>query len=296
MTASVLINCYNQEPYIAECLDSVLAQSQSADEVIAVNDGSTDGSRGIIESYCRKHAAIHLIDQKNGGQLSAIETAVLAAKGDVCFLLDADDTWKTDHIARVMAVYKARDDIDFVYTAYECFDGCADVAREYTSDHDHGMTVLVTLAGVANIGSLTSGISCRAHFLQAGFPVTDEKLRAAYRICADDYVQKATSVAGARKFYLNTPTANYRIHGHNNFAGHKRSRQEKFRNELRAAMALNYLRRHFLLEDLAVLDPSREFLTIPRPGRKERRRCVKAISRLKTRGAPVFLTAAYWRA
>lgn len=62
---SVIIPCYNQEKYIAECLDSVLAQSFKDFEAIVVDDGSVDNSLEIIKQYAQKYPQIKVISQNN---------------------------------------------------------------------------------------------------------------------------------------------------------------------------------------------------------------------------------------
>lgn len=89
---SVIIACYNQEKYVAETLDSLLAQTFQDFEAIVVNDGSTDQSQAIVEQYIPKFAGkLHLINQQNQGVVSARNNAVKAASGEWIFALDADD-------------------------------------------------------------------------------------------------------------------------------------------------------------------------------------------------------------
>lgn len=89
---SVIIACYNQEKYITETLDSLLAQSMSDFEVIVVNDGSTDGSLKIIEQYAPKFGnRLCIINQQNQGVVSARNNGVKKALGEWIFALDSDD-------------------------------------------------------------------------------------------------------------------------------------------------------------------------------------------------------------
>lgn len=69
---SVIVPCYNQEKYIRECLESVLKQTFSDYEAIVVNDGSTDSSLSIIQSYTDKYDNFHLINQQNQVVVSAL--------------------------------------------------------------------------------------------------------------------------------------------------------------------------------------------------------------------------------
>jgi len=97
---SVIIPCYNQEKYIAECLDSVLAQTFDDYEAIVIDDGSTDGSVKIIEEYLKKSDKIRLIKQINQGVVTARNNAIKRAKGKYIYPLDADDIVHPDALKR----------------------------------------------------------------------------------------------------------------------------------------------------------------------------------------------------
>ncbi|MBO5441447.1 MAG: glycosyltransferase family 2 protein [Alphaproteobacteria bacterium] len=88
---SVIIPCYNQEKYIAECLESVLAQTFKDYEIIVINDGSTDNSEEIIKKYMQKHPEIKLISQENKGLVAARNTAIAQSSGKYFYPLDGDD-------------------------------------------------------------------------------------------------------------------------------------------------------------------------------------------------------------
>jgi glycosyltransferase involved in cell wall biosynthesis len=91
VAVSIILPCYNQEKYIAECLDSVLAQSFRDYEVIVVNDGSTDKSAEIVHTYMQGDSRITLIEQSNQGVVSARNNALQIAKGEYIYPLDGDD-------------------------------------------------------------------------------------------------------------------------------------------------------------------------------------------------------------
>lgn len=90
-TISVIIPCYNQAKYIAECLDSVLAQTFTDFEVIVVNDGSTDNSQEIVQAYVAKYPQVHLINQENSGISATRNNAMNEASGTYFYPLDGDD-------------------------------------------------------------------------------------------------------------------------------------------------------------------------------------------------------------
>ena len=91
---SVIMPAYNVERYLAEAVDSVLAQTYSDFELVIVDDGSTDSSRCIAEHYRAAHPGrITVVAQENRGLAGARNTALRVASGRVFALLDSDDGW-----------------------------------------------------------------------------------------------------------------------------------------------------------------------------------------------------------
>lgn len=87
---SVVVPVFNGEKYIAEALDSALAQDHPRIEIIVVNDGSTDGTLTALEPY---RGRVRVIDQVNSGPSTARNAGLDAARGDYIAFLDADDVW-----------------------------------------------------------------------------------------------------------------------------------------------------------------------------------------------------------
>ena len=89
---SVIIPCYNQKDYIAECLESVLNQTYTDYEIIVINDGSKDKSLSVIEQYAQKYPnKISVIDQENQGVIVARNNGIKQSKGIYIYPLDGDD-------------------------------------------------------------------------------------------------------------------------------------------------------------------------------------------------------------
>lgn len=94
MKVSVVIPCFNRATYIAETLESAFAQTRAPDEVIVVDDGSTDGSPEVAERF-----PVRVIRRsQNGGISAALNTGISAAAHPMIALLDSDDLWERDHI------------------------------------------------------------------------------------------------------------------------------------------------------------------------------------------------------
>ena len=88
---SVIVPVYNVEKYLPQCLDSLINQTYSNLEIICVNDGSTDESLKILESYAKKDSRIVILDKENGGLSSARNAGLEAATGDYIGFVDSDD-------------------------------------------------------------------------------------------------------------------------------------------------------------------------------------------------------------
>lgn len=88
---SVIVPVYNVEEYLPKCLDSILNQTFSNIEIICVNDGSTDGSRKILEEYKKRDFRIKIVDKKNGGLSSARNAGMKVAQGEFYSFIDSDD-------------------------------------------------------------------------------------------------------------------------------------------------------------------------------------------------------------
>ena len=98
-TVTVIMPAYNREDYIREALDSVLLQTRPADQVIVVDDGSTDRTAEIAETY----PGVTVLRQANGGAAAARNHALAAATSEWVAFLDSDDAWREDKLALQMA-------------------------------------------------------------------------------------------------------------------------------------------------------------------------------------------------
>ena len=97
---SIVITNYNYGRFLRAAIDSALCQIVPADEVVVVDDGSTDESRSIIASYGSR---IHPILQENRGQRAAYNAGFKASKGDLVLFLDSDDLLDASVVEQVLA-------------------------------------------------------------------------------------------------------------------------------------------------------------------------------------------------
>lgn len=109
---TVIIAVYNAMPYLTECLDSALGQSLGAErlEIIAVDDGSTDGSGAELDAYAARHPQVRVLHQPNsGGPGGPRNRALDLARGRYVFFLDADDYLGPQALERLLDMAETQD-------------------------------------------------------------------------------------------------------------------------------------------------------------------------------------------
>ena len=122
---SIVIPCFNYGDYLAEAIDSALAQTHRPIEVIVVNDGSTDHSETVAKAYGDRIRYVH---QANAGVPAARNAGIRLAGGDYVVFLDADDTLDDTFVAKCASVLEAHAEAGFVYTQRRSFgreSGCS---------------------------------------------------------------------------------------------------------------------------------------------------------------------------
>ncbi|MDF5721893.1 MAG: glycosyltransferase [Rhizonema sp. PD37] len=107
---SVVIPVYNRERYLAEAIESVLAQTYPAIELIVVDDGSTDHSAEVAQRYPLTY---HF--QPNGGISSARNTGIALAKGNFFAFLDSDDIWVVNKLSKQMTAFEGDPNLEAVF-------------------------------------------------------------------------------------------------------------------------------------------------------------------------------------
>lgn len=100
---SVIVPIYNVEKYLEKCLSSLSAQTFPDFEAICVNDGSTDGSRAIVERFLRADPRFRVIDKANSGYGASMNQGLAAARGRYVAILESDDFFEPDALATLYA-------------------------------------------------------------------------------------------------------------------------------------------------------------------------------------------------
>jgi glycosyltransferase involved in cell wall biosynthesis len=115
---SCIIPVYNGERYLRESLDSILTQTYRPLEIIVADDGSTDETPNVAQSYER---AITYVQQANAGYWAAKNLGLSVAHGEFIAFLDVDDLWHSEKLARQIFRLEERSEIDLCFTRFQNF-------------------------------------------------------------------------------------------------------------------------------------------------------------------------------
>ena len=116
---SIVVPCHNGARFLADAIESALAQTHPAIETIVVDDGSVDDTPAILERYADRVRVLH---QQNRGPSAARNAALAVARGEYVAFLDADDRFRPEKIARQVAILDTRPDIGLVYGGWRFID------------------------------------------------------------------------------------------------------------------------------------------------------------------------------
>jgi glycosyltransferase involved in cell wall biosynthesis len=211
-----LINTFNYAQYLGEAVDGALQQTVPFDEIVVVDDGSTDDSLDLLARRYGGNERVRVIAKSNAGQLSCFNEGFQAARGDVVCFLDADDLYEPNYLEELLKVYEQRPTCDFVLSGYRLTGQAEGEVLLSPRDLDLGYSVVLALCLSKWIGSPTSCLSARRPVLEKVLPLPYAE---DWKTSADDCLLYGSSVAGARKCFLAQPLVRYRIHGRNLFYG-----------------------------------------------------------------------------
>lgn len=159
---SVIIPVYNGAEFLAQALDSVLAQTLTVKEIIVINDGSTDNTEAVALSY---GTTIIYQSQLQKGPATARNQGLKLAQGEYVAFLDADDLWPPTRLAQLSACFQAQPTLDIV------------VGQTQAIQLNLADTVNHQLLGVAQVCfSLGSGLFKRSLFDATQIGLLDESL------------------------------------------------------------------------------------------------------------------------
>lgn len=135
---SVLMPVYNAARYLAEAIESILAQTFREFELVIVDDGSSDRSPAIIDAYARRDARIKVIRRANTGIVGALNDAIGQSKGDLLARMDADDVSLPQRLEKQVAYMREHDECVALGARVIGIDpyGCVLFQSEHKLTHD----------------------------------------------------------------------------------------------------------------------------------------------------------------
>lgn len=208
---SVVVNSYNYGQYVGRCIQSILDQSIAPWELIVVDDGSTDDSLSVFESFRDR---IKLIRKENGGQASAFNTGFNTATGEWVWFVDADDWIKPDAVEKLLPLL----DLRWVKIQFplQAANGSGTLLPQQvpSAKLSSGMVLEEIKEKGGYTWPPTTGNIFNRNILARVMPIPEME----YRLCADLFVCTNVIRYGEVKS-IDEPLAFYRLHGMNNFHG-----------------------------------------------------------------------------
>jgi Glycosyl transferase family 2 len=214
---SILLANYNYANYIGQSIESVLQQSYHRWELIICDDGSTDGSVPIIESYVQRDNRIRLVRKPNGGHTSALNVAFAISSGDIVCFLDSDDRYLPQKLAAVVSACASHANAGLVVHR---------VIRVNSQLQRLGVWPLAELpdgwlgpdllkaGGVLTYAPPTSGISLRREIAGILFPIS---VTPPLHMCPDQVIMRLAPLLTSIK-RVPDALAEYRFHDTNTYS------------------------------------------------------------------------------
>jgi glycosyltransferase involved in cell wall biosynthesis len=159
---SVIVPTYNAENYIERCINSLTIQSYSNMEIIAVNDGSTDSTRILLEQLAQRDERIRLIHKENGGVSSARNVGLDKAKGEYITFVDSDDWVEIDYLQHMYDMIK-RTNADIAAVNFRPIYSGLVYGHKYSpiQKEEYITDFFEILQQCANMEAYTCGVHCK---------------------------------------------------------------------------------------------------------------------------------------
>jgi glycosyltransferase involved in cell wall biosynthesis len=204
---SVVMAVYNGRKYLVEQLDSVLTQLDEADELVIVDDASTDGSAKLINDLQSPRIRL-VVNERNRGVIRTFERALRLARHDIVFLCDQDDIWLPGKKDAFVAAFNADPRVNVVISDAELIDGSGKLlSNSYMTSGRGGFdgSVLGTLWRNRYLGC---AMAVRGSLLRIALPIP-------VQAPMHDMWLGALGRMSGRIVYLSRPYQQYRRHGGN---------------------------------------------------------------------------------
>src|SRR6266566_3847984 len=135
---SFVVLCYRTEPYVGECIASILAQRAAYDfEIVAIDDCSPDGTARVLKSFDDPRLNV-IVNEKNMGHAGALTRALRAARGKYIARIDSDDRYRPEFLETVIPILEANPTVGLVYGDAAIMDSAGKVNYEQSDRHHDG--------------------------------------------------------------------------------------------------------------------------------------------------------------
>ena len=268
MRTSVIITNHNYADYVCEAIESALTQTHTPDEIVIVDDGSTDDSVTRIEAAYSANPTVKLVQKKNGGQMAAFNTGIEQATSDILFFLDADDYYAEEHIEKCIKAFSSHPRTEFIFTAYQYTgDKRGDVFR-FNQSGSKGLSPISAYFARYWVGGQTSTLAIRRSLVERVFPYDDSWSQFS-KAHGDLPLVYGASILGAKKYYLREATVHYRVHGKNDTLNALSSNTVCYEVELLTSKVTEHYWKKSGLSKEVLTKALSEFKTIEHPSKEE---------------------------
>ena len=172
MTVGFLIPCYNHEAYVGELLDSVLSQTRPADEVVVVDDGSTDGSVAVVQEF-GKHVQLHA--RTSHGIGATYNHLLEVSTADVVAFVESDDVLEPTYLETCLE-FMDEHEIPWVSTARLIIDTDGQPTGKTSGKRSPGPFFTTASFLAADIGRASTPVACRKQLVQVGPFATEYRI------------------------------------------------------------------------------------------------------------------------
>ena len=212
---SVAMTTYNGAQYIEEQLESIRKQTCKVDEIVIVDDGSSDNTVELVRDYADKYPECRIRleqNEKNLGYKKNFYKAISLCHGDITFLCDQDDSWFANKVEKMCHVLKEHPEIGVLSSAFVQMDGKGNKGEQksvYQRKMNEGELVCVPISDLIfhNI-SQGCAMTMRKDIRDAFLKQFDETI-------PHDWIINIVAAISKKCYYWNVPMFFYRIHDNN---------------------------------------------------------------------------------
>ncbi|OOG51080.1 glycosyltransferase family 2 protein [Rhodanobacter sp. C01] len=234
---SIVISTYNGATYLPQQLDSLLGQTCLPDEIVIGDDGSTDATLDILQTFAERAQAAGIAvklrcNPGNLGYVGNFSAGLREASGDILFLCDQDDVWRSDKLARMAACFANDPQLLLLHSdarlvdahgeSLQCslFDALQVTSQEKRAIHE-GRAFEVVLRRSFVTGATAA---LRRELVSLALPVAQDWIH-------DEWLT-AVAAASGRIDFIDAPLIDYRQHGGNQIGARRRTLAMKWQDLL----------------------------------------------------------------